>query len=127
MRQPLHRRRLGSLNPDGGTTCTGNQYRCSSPTASRSPSRSTPGPAYPLPLRAPGPYTIQLPDDGIVPLCLNPYTGQLRHAWSASCPGGMRSVLIVSEIAPDAVDDRLFTTPVWPSPQRTGPGAARQR
>ncbi|MEZ4569753.1 MAG: Ig-like domain-containing protein [Thermomicrobiales bacterium] len=112
------------LNPDGGTTCGGNQYPLLIPDSFPITLSINPwtGAIHYTPYAAPGPYTIQLPDDGIVPLCFNPYTGQLRHTWSASCPGGMRSVLIVGEIAPDAVDDGPFTTPVNVTLNEPAPG-----
>ena len=65
---------------------------------------------------------IILPDAGVVPFCMSPYTHQLRYSASNTCVGASIKILVVGEIAPDAVDDGLYTTLVNIDLNETAPG-----
>ncbi len=111
-------------NPVTSTTCPANSFTLLIPDSFPFNLAVNPytGAVIYAPVTPPRFLPIILPDAGIVPFCMSPYTHQLRYSASNTCVGASIQILVVGEIAPDAVDDGLYTTLVNSDLNETAPG-----
>ncbi len=111
-------------NPITGTTCPTNSFALLIPDSFPFNLAVNPytGAVIYAPVTPPGFLPIILPDAGIVPFCMSLYTHQLRYSSSNTCVGASIQILVVGQVAPDAVDDGPYTTLVNVTINEPAPG-----